>query len=327
MHGCVHEGQRRPLRTESGDRFLAPVGRAVVRDPEDAPRGAIGLGGHHLLDKPVDRANGRLGFAPAKEFGVMYIPCGEVRQRARPEVLVFNAHRASRAWRQRRMLAAARLETRFFIGRDDVFIGPQRGPVPGSGIQIQHAPGFLGELRVSRKDPAPMTPGLQRIGAQPTPQGDAADLGHDATGEDLAMQFGNGETRQRHIAVTGQLAREPLNVDDDAGGKSGLRARLEVPPRGRPRVLSKKRWRHLLTIWRGISSRAAITSLRKPSAASKTILARMTSRYGDVYLRARASSAARSSAVSSMTYGLCLGVGAPPCPPRKVSDRAALPPQ
>ena len=66
-----------------------------------------------------------------------------------------------------------------------------------------------------------MTPGLQRIGAQPTPQGDAADLGHDATGEDLATQFGNGETRQRHIAVTGQLAREPLNVDDDAGGKAG----------------------------------------------------------------------------------------------------------
>ena len=52
-----------------------------------------------------------------------------------------------------------------------------------------------------------------------------------------------------------------------------------------------------------------MTSLRRPSAASSTILARMTSRYGDVYLRARASNAARSSAVSSMMYGLCLGVG------------------
>jgi hypothetical protein len=27
--------------------------------------------------------------------------------------------------------------------------------------------------------------------------------------------------------------------------------------------------------------------------------------------------------VSSMTYGLCLGVGTPPCYGRKVSDRAA----
>ena len=169
----------------------------------------------------------------------MDVPGGEVGQRARPEVLVFDAHRTSRAWRQRRMLAAARLETRFLVGRDDEFIGPQRGPVPGSGIEIQDAAGLLGELRVARKDPAAMTPGLQRIGAQPAPQGDAADLGHDAAREDLALQFGNREARQRHIGVTGQLAREPLNVDDDAGGKSGLRARLEALPRGRPGVLRR----------------------------------------------------------------------------------------
>jgi hypothetical protein len=67
-------------------------------------------------------------------------------------------------------------------------------------------------------------------------------------------------------------------------------------------------------------------SLPNPSAASKTIFARMTSRYGDVYLRALASNAARSSAVSSMTYGLCLGVGTPPCHRKKVSDFARSPP-
>lgn len=37
-----------------------------------------------------------------------------------------------------------------------------------------------------------------------------------------------------------------------------------------------KRWRHLLTIWRGVSSRAAMRSLPNPSAASKTIFARVT---------------------------------------------------
>ena len=42
------------------------------------------------------------------------------------------------------------------------------------------------------------------------------------------MPFGDGEACQRHIGVTGQLARQPFNVDDDAGGKSGLRARLEA---------------------------------------------------------------------------------------------------
>ncbi len=32
------------------------------------------------------------------------------------------------------------------------------------------------------------------------------------------MQFGDREARQGHIGVTGQLAREPFNLDDDAGG-------------------------------------------------------------------------------------------------------------
>jgi site-specific recombinase XerC len=35
---------------------------------------------------------------------------------------------------------------------------------------------------------------------------------------------------------------------------------------------------HLLTIWRGVSSLAAIASLAIPSLANNTILARMTSR-------------------------------------------------
>ena len=63
-------------------------------------------------------------------------------------------------------------------------------------------------------------------------------------------------------------------------------------------------------------------SLPRPSAANKTIFARMTSRYGDVYLRALASSAARSCELSTMTYGLCLGVVTPPCHRRKVSNPA-----
>lgn len=105
-------------------------------------------------------------------------------------------------------------------------------PFPSSAIQIQDTAGFLGELGIAGKDPAAMPPGLQRIGAQPAPQGDAADLCHDAAGEYLTMQFGDGEARQWHIGVTGQLARQAFNVDDDAGGESGLCARLEALPQG-----------------------------------------------------------------------------------------------
>src|SRR5437867_5519810 len=52
-----------------------------------------------------------------------------------------------------------------------------------------------------------------------------------------------------------------------------------------------------------------MTSLDTPWAASKTSYARTTSRYGDVYRRARASSSSRSARVSSIRYGLTLGIG------------------
>ena len=35
------------------------------------------------------------------------------------------------------------------------------------------------------------------------------------------MEFRNRETRQWRVGPTGQFAREPFNVDDDAGGESG----------------------------------------------------------------------------------------------------------
>src|SRR5439155_3918316 len=52
-----------------------------------------------------------------------------------------------------------------------------------------------------------------------------------------------------------------------------------------------------------------MTSLAKPWAARSTILARMTSRYGDVYLRALSASSLRSAPVNSTTYGLRRGIG------------------
>ena len=100
------------------------------------------------------------------------------------------------------------------------------------------------------------------------------------------------------------------------------------PPRGsssRPARRSlKKRWRHLLTICRGISNRAPISSLPRPVAARSTSLARMTSRYGDVHLRARASSSRRSAAVSVMTNGLVRGRLWPSSPVKRLPNRLEI---
>jgi hypothetical protein len=115
--------------------------------------------------------------------------------------------------------------------------------------------------------------------------------------------------RQRHPALCGQLTREGLDGHDDSGGEK----RAGRPPRGsssRPgNRCRQKRCLHLLTTWRGRSRRAAMTSLDTPWAASNTSFARTTSLYGAVYLRARASSSCRSSRVSSIQYGLTLGIG------------------
>src|SRR5205823_4309106 len=85
-------------------------------------------------------------------------------------------------------------------------------------------------------------------------------------------------------------------------------ARCGIVPPSRSCGSRKKRLRHLLTIRRGVFKRAARSSLSSPAAAYSTILARMTSRYGDVYLRAVASRRARSPEDSSMRYGHVLGM-------------------
>jgi DNA-binding XRE family transcriptional regulator len=68
--------------------------------------------------------------------------------------------------------------------------------------------------------------------------------------------------------------------------------------------------------------RAAMRSLPSPWLARSTILARMTSRYGDVYSLDRASSSACSSLVSSIAKGLRLDV---PHPPRRGCFDHAVP--
>src|SRR5229473_2392764 len=112
-----------------------------------------------------------------------------------------------------------------------------------------------------------------------------------------------------------RVARVGVPDDEEVHKRGPLLARRRWgekragrPPRGcssRPgRRAKANRLRHLLTICRGVSKRVAMTSFDRPCAAKRTILARITSRYGDVYFRARASSFSCSSEVSTMRNGL-----------------------
>jgi len=108
--------------------------------------------------------------------------------------------------------------------------------VPNAIIQIENAPGLDREIRVPWEDPTTMSPRAKCIGAEPAPQGRPANL------SDQPLFTG-----------------ESFNLDYDAGGKSGRNGRPEVEPRGREAARAN-RLRHLLTIWRAVSRRAAMTS-------------------------------------------------------------------
>ena len=78
MDGPVHKHQVRipPLQACHGAR--PAVRRAVVDDPEHAPRVAIGRTRHDLLDQAVEWGDPGGGLAAAKEPGLMHIQGGQV---------------------------------------------------------------------------------------------------------------------------------------------------------------------------------------------------------------------------------------------------------
>ena len=60
---------------------------------------------------------------------------------------------------------------------------------------------------------------------QPTPDGGAADVGHDAAGDRLAADVGAAESGQRQPGLMGNLARQGLDGDHHVGGKAPRAAR------------------------------------------------------------------------------------------------------
>jgi len=132
-------------------------------------------------------------------------------------------------------------------------------------------------------------PRTEGIGTQPAPESSAADLSDDAL-----RRWGNSQARA--------LLR-PRCWGEKRTGR---------PPRGcSSRPGRRARASRLLTRCRGVSKREAMISLGRPCAARSTIFALTTSRYGDVYFRARNSSSFRSCGVRMMRNGLDRGKTCP----------------
>src|SRR5207302_4551220 len=97
-----------------------------------------------------------------------------------------------------------------------------------------------------------------------------------------------------------------LTRTTSSGGKNPGR-----PGRGKssrpPSRFSKNRFRQRLTISRRVLRLLAMSSFARPCAARRIILARATTKYGNVYLLARRSSSSLSCLVRTILNGLFLG--------------------
>ena len=75
-----------------------------------------------------------------------------------------------------------------------------------------------------------MLPRSESVGAEPTPQGGTADFRDKALRNHVLADLFNGEARQRKSEAVREFTGKRLNLDDEAGGKSGLYARREAEP-------------------------------------------------------------------------------------------------
>jgi hypothetical protein len=161
--------------------------------------------------------------------------------------------------------------------------GPSAGPASGGRTRPAPRAALSCGVGVAREGPRAVGPGADGVTGQPAPDGGAGDLGADAVGDHLGAQVRHTCSRDKgtprragRSQARALTAATTTTTTTTSRGSAGGR-----PPRGRSANpasrCSWKRYRHFDTIWRGVSSRAAISSLPNPSAAYSTILALMTS--------------------------------------------------
>ena len=219
MDRSMDEGEARIAMAQTRDGSVATVCRAVIHDPENAPGVVIRGSCHHLFDQAVKGGDAILRFTTAKDAGAVDIQGGEIGPGAAAGVLVFDVHGSVRPATVRSMLAPAGLNAGLFIRGDHEFIILQRLVSPLAGIEIQHAAGLAGKVRVTGEDPTAVIPGPNGVMMQPAPQRAAADRGDQTALLNLLHQVAGTPAGERSTVLGGQFARQGSNLHDEVGGK------------------------------------------------------------------------------------------------------------
>ena len=169
----------------------------------------------------------------------MDIEGGQVGPRAAAVVLVLDFHGYAGLGWQRRVLARASLDAGLLIGGQHELVFAQELPLPASLVEVEDAARLDGKLRVSRKDPAAVPPGSDRILVQPAPDGAVADGGDQPRPPHLLRHLGYAPARQRQLIVAGSSQASALTCTTSSGGKSPGSTRASLFFQSRQSLLEK----------------------------------------------------------------------------------------
>jgi hypothetical protein len=122
--------------------------------------------------------------------------------------------------REGSVLSPAGLDAGLLVGAQNVIVRRERHALPDTFVEIENPSGFFDKSKIARKNPTAEAPWTERVAAESTPQGRAADFGHDPFGQHFAADFRQGKTQKRQTETRREFAGQCLNLDD-AGGKAG----------------------------------------------------------------------------------------------------------
>ena len=227
-----------PFGAVAIDSFLATMSGAVVHDPEDAASRLVGLLAHDFTDETLYRSHPVLDLAVAEEPGAMNVPSSQIGPGTSAKVFMLDSGGAVRSGWQCRLFSAPGLNTRLLVSRDHEVISAQCSALPHALIEVKDGTGFGSKVGVTREDPASMLPWTESVGAEPAPQGRAADFRDEALRNHVLPDLIDGKPRERKSEAVRKFAGQRLNLNDEAGGKSGLYARpeAELPDQGVEKV-------------------------------------------------------------------------------------------
>jgi len=207
---------------ESFDRLLSSVGRPVIRHPKHAISRAIRLLLHHQINQSMKGFNPGLLFAQTENLCSMDIPGSHVGKSSTPFVFSLNPAGAMLLRWGAGANTFAGLNAGFFISTDHIVPWPQRFTLPNALVQVKDTTRFLGKVRVSRKYPTSVRPGLDRIIAEPAPNSGTADGGHDSASHRLPRYFIVAQSRKGKSSFSRHLASERFDLHNYLRGKNDL---------------------------------------------------------------------------------------------------------